>query len=630
MSSANEKEYEINIDPRILELLGPNLYTNIYYILAELIANAYDAGARNVYVVIEDNAIIVEDDGSGMSYDGGDIRRYLNVAEETRKGPNDDYVRGTNRRKMGRKGVGKLAALSVSENVQVMTRKNGDVSGFILSRFVRDDKKLDAIKEDDISFRRIEGDGTSIVMPDPQYQLHTYPKVIKKNLVKMFPQIDADFKVHVIRGRKQETIESFDEEVIGDLCSLICLGDHFSHLAEGFSPGVDEKHLNDLLKIRKAFYKKLNLKNKTGQNKDFWLEVKGWIGAYKSTRGRKKDKNDFTDNFISLVANNKLGEYNILPSVGKNALNEVYIVGQLHVDLFEESTLPDMALSNRQGYKVDDPRYKEVIKYVRDELLPQVISMRVKYSGIKNDEKKKAKHRKEKEAEAELKKQWEDFQRETTENIAKVFEEYREDNKAKDQGFSGKIRSEINKGMPKIGLKSSVDAAKKQILISHTSADKDLGDVLSTMLVYNGVPAESIIYTSADEEVFRVPDGEPIFDYLKTFFVDSVSDKKIFVIYITSENMGSSWGALCEVGAGWITRSDHKVFNIDKFVPQMPLDVAAEWHSSYRNDEDELVVTRRNCDSLAVKVIGICEMLGFEPKSKEDNMEQIEKLLHVE
>ncbi len=44
------KEYRLNIDPRILELLGPSLYTNIYYIIAELIANAYDADAHNVYI----------------------------------------------------------------------------------------------------------------------------------------------------------------------------------------------------------------------------------------------------------------------------------------------------------------------------------------------------------------------------------------------------------------------------------------------------------------------------------------------------------------------------------------------------------------------------------------------------
>ena len=63
-----DKKYELNIDVRILELLGPNLYTNIYYVLAELIANAYDADAHNVYIISNDDKIIVEDDGKGMSY----------------------------------------------------------------------------------------------------------------------------------------------------------------------------------------------------------------------------------------------------------------------------------------------------------------------------------------------------------------------------------------------------------------------------------------------------------------------------------------------------------------------------------------------------------------------------------
>jgi len=34
------KNSQLNVDPRILELLGPN--PNIYYVLAELVANAYD------------------------------------------------------------------------------------------------------------------------------------------------------------------------------------------------------------------------------------------------------------------------------------------------------------------------------------------------------------------------------------------------------------------------------------------------------------------------------------------------------------------------------------------------------------------------------------------------------------
>ena len=52
-----EKEYKIEIDPGILELLGPSLYTNIYYVLAELIANAYDADAKKAlfYINTQEN-----------------------------------------------------------------------------------------------------------------------------------------------------------------------------------------------------------------------------------------------------------------------------------------------------------------------------------------------------------------------------------------------------------------------------------------------------------------------------------------------------------------------------------------------------------------------------------------------
>ena len=82
----DNKEYKLSIDPKILELLGPSLYTNIYYILAELIANAYDAEARNVYIISNKDDITVEDDGKGMSYINGDIKKYLSVAEVSRNG----------------------------------------------------------------------------------------------------------------------------------------------------------------------------------------------------------------------------------------------------------------------------------------------------------------------------------------------------------------------------------------------------------------------------------------------------------------------------------------------------------------------------------------------------------------
>lgn len=70
------KEYQLNVDPRILELLGPNLYTNIYYVLAELVANAYDADAHNVYIISNKDDIRIEDDTFRRETKNGTKRRW--------------------------------------------------------------------------------------------------------------------------------------------------------------------------------------------------------------------------------------------------------------------------------------------------------------------------------------------------------------------------------------------------------------------------------------------------------------------------------------------------------------------------------------------------------------------------
>ena len=49
----DNKRYYVDFGPELLQLLGPNLYTNIYYVLGEIIANAYDADAQNVYILYD-------------------------------------------------------------------------------------------------------------------------------------------------------------------------------------------------------------------------------------------------------------------------------------------------------------------------------------------------------------------------------------------------------------------------------------------------------------------------------------------------------------------------------------------------------------------------------------------------
>lgn len=625
----DDREYIINIDPRILELLGPSLYTNIYYVLAELIANAYDANAHNVYIIEKKNQIIVEDDGFGMSYKDGDVAKYLNVAVETRTTEEDIYVEGSNRKRkrIGRKGIGKLAALSVSDRVLIKTIKNSEKAGFILSSRIGKDHRLEPLSEQDIKFEQGNiKNGTSVVMTNPQYDLHKTPLAIKNNLLKIFPLVSRDFRIHIKTRNARILIDSFDSEIIRGLGALITFGQEFQRLSRYFDPAVPQKAAatKKLLRKKEAISIPLKLENRNGKVKKYDLEIRGWIGAYRTTRDRKIDRSDFPDNFISLLSNGKLGEYDIIPIVGKNKLPEVYVVGQLHVDLFEETELPDMSLSNRQGYKSDDPRYAAVIKYVSDEMLPEIVRMRIIWGDYNREEKDKAKEKRQKKMEAELRIKVENYKTKVSSQAAKKIAGISENKK----DIREIIHSELNTLLPIVGLKKKIDSQKKRILISHTGSDKPLADVIFKMLVFNNVPHADIIYTNSDIGESRIPEGENIFDYLRQFFVDSYSDEKIFVIYVTSDDMASSWFAVTEVGAGWITRSAHKVFNIHNHKPQRPLDTDVEWQTSKVN-RGAITMSAKEFDKFILKILEVSRQLGYKARNKKENKIELRRYVSI-
>lgn len=622
------KEYQLNVDPRILELLGPNLYTNIYYVLAELIANAYDADAHNVYIIANKDDIRVEDDGHGMSYEAGDIDKYLNVAGISRTTEENSFTKSGARRKMGRKGVGKLAALSVSENVDVLTICNDEKSGFILSRRPEEGNKLQAIQESDITFDKLTNHGTAVVMRFPQYRLHKTLAAVKRNLLKIFPLVNSDFCIHIIRGPESTTIDNFDKNVIGELSTLITLGDSFSSLCSLITNLYPSKR-SDLVVAWDAEAIPLTMKDNEGIEHEYPLKIEGWIGTYKTTRGRKAEITDFPDNFISLFANKKMGEFNILPVVGQNKLNEVYVVGQLHVDLFELSELPDIALSNRQGYKSDDPRYEAVRDYVRDKLLAAILKKRESFADLDKAKKKKRKAESQRKDEEKLRHAMDEFRQKVSKNVAQSIAGLASGLSQK--VIEGAVLRSINDNSPDLGLKTVVDSQKRKILISQTYPDKSLADIVYQMLLLNNVPPEDILYTNCDNGVCRVPEGEGVYSYLRDFFVESYSNQKIFVLFITSENTKISWGAITEIGASWITRIDHKIFNIHPFRPEHPLNNEVQWQSTNRETpkEGDLWMMRLNADIFCQKIEAVCEVLKYQKNTRNNNMRHLETLVSV-
>ena len=129
--------YTMTISRLTVDKLGVKLYDKVSAVIAELVANCYDADATEVIVeapmdellatksagkLIDKNfAIVVSDDGAGMTPD--EINAfYLKVGAERRNDPKrGDTSKKYGRKVMGRKGVGKLAPFGVCQKIEVIT-----------------------------------------------------------------------------------------------------------------------------------------------------------------------------------------------------------------------------------------------------------------------------------------------------------------------------------------------------------------------------------------------------------------------------------------------------------------------------------------------------------------------------
>ena len=516
-------DYTLKISPRMLELLSKDLYTNMYFVLAELIANAYDADAENVYVCISDNEIRVEDDGCGMTPETlNDV--YLYVGSESRNSEKNARTAIKKRLKMGRKGVGKLAALSISNGFKLITVKNGIASGiFIPNKIEKDNEILHKLSVNEYTLKYISNNGTAVIMSSPKINIPSLKETIVRNLSRIFPKEIEDFTIHINFKGKEFDLQPDEKEIIPRLASLVTIGLEHTYLKSSLdkeNKNIQYEHLNE-------YSTTVELKNSWGELKSIPLKIHGWIGTYKTTRDMKKEINEFSDNYLAIFAHNKMGQRNVLDIIGKNRVYESYIVGNLYIDAFEASDFPDMAGTNRQGYNENDPRWIKALEFIRP-LLDKIVRMHISFATAERAEKDKQKLQKQEDLEKQLKAKVEKVSNEISSNIQKGVEEKKE--------ISTLVSSEVEKMKETFGLKAKVDGNKRKIIISQTLLDKQVADVIYKMLLFNGVSKNELIYSNCDDPEPNIPEND-VYGYLRNFFVDSVSTEKIFVLFVTSKHI---------------------------------------------------------------------------------------------
>ena len=194
-----EKKLKMSFDPHTIEHLGIKMYSRLPNAIAELIANAYDADAHNVYIKITDKndekSICISDDGVGMSFEEIN-EKFLRIGRKRRIDDNGLSPSGE-RKVTGRKGLGKLAFFGIGNTIEIKTKQSGIQTTFtmnwndIINSEGSDYEPLFSVEPCD------KKTGTSIILRDLKRQSYIDKDSLSVSLSKLFNFFDDTFKVFI-------------------------------------------------------------------------------------------------------------------------------------------------------------------------------------------------------------------------------------------------------------------------------------------------------------------------------------------------------------------------------------------------------------------------------------------------
>jgi uncharacterized protein (TIGR02391 family) len=322
----------MSFDPNTIEHLGVRMYSTLPPVLAELIANSYDADAKKILLTLKDTdqdkeEIIVEDNGLGMTFDEintkflriGRNRRLDEAAEKTPSG----------RLIIGKKGLGKLSFFGIAHEIEISTKKDGKENLFIMD------------------WEAIKGSG------DNEYT----PQIVKENE----PCDPNDHGTKITLRKLQRKSDFKPEDIANSLSKIFILDTDFTiaiqHNEQAPILVTNERKYVDLDKeIEWDIPKDIQL-DSTYEKKD---EVKGHLIATEKPISPKTNMRG-----ITLFSRKKLvnqPEY-FSESISSHFFS--YLTGWLEVDFIDELE-DDVIATNRQSLNWDNPEMMKLRQYLQE------------------------------------------------------------------------------------------------------------------------------------------------------------------------------------------------------------------------------------------------------------------------
>ena len=339
MKQQSVPRYTMRIERKIVDKLGLKLYDKIAAVVAEIIANSYDADAELVTVRLplgkalavrkkgkieqKGYAIEIQDDGYGMTPDEANDF-YLRVGKDRREDPKQgDKSRKKKRSVMGRKGIGKLAPFGVCRTIEIRSA-GGDktAKGYRVTHFELDyDKIVKETSEDDDQYHPtpLKDDGkwdgktgTTITLKNFLPKDVPDKETFNRQLGYRFGLTLPDFKIKIIDTKEANPEKEF------------YVGKEEIPLMEGTKIVVDD----------------IPIKTEDGKE----LLVKGWVGMAK----RPYKNIEFAG--VRIYVRGKIAsitrDFGLPSGFTGEFVARSYLVGEIHADWVDDEE--DLIQTHRQ------------------------------------------------------------------------------------------------------------------------------------------------------------------------------------------------------------------------------------------------------------------------------------------
>ena len=339
--TTNHPKYTMKISRLTIDKLGIHMYDRVSAVIAELIANSYDADAKNVTVTLpfgqylakrqdgqaidQGYEISIKDDGIGML--SNEVNQYYLKVGANRRSTRSE-ITPMGRPVLGRKGIGKLAPFGICQEIRVIS-SGGEPDG--AGKYEASDLILQyesILSDDDGDYHPKPGPldgskqdwrGTKIFLRKFSRKRVPPGEVLHRQISARFGISRADWNVRIVDSGSRQKLDIGDLEIPLMDGTRICVDDRPVPVKMDDEDALEQQTEN--------------------------LPVRGWV-AYS-----KDPYKDEAMAGIRVFARGKIVAQTRDFDIGAGFTGEYkmrsYVVGAIHADWLDDED--DLIRSDRQG-----------------------------------------------------------------------------------------------------------------------------------------------------------------------------------------------------------------------------------------------------------------------------------------